>query len=180
MKSTFSIIIVVLLTFSITLAQTPDYWETKILTEHKGLKHKIALIEHQLELLIQANEDTLIPEHFHNGDTSRGLCDTLCTIVIPIGDWNMDQAGRTNIPHGLGSDFMKVLSVTAIILQDNNNSVLYPLGTVQDNTVSPEGGVLLIGTHFVVLRRLMGGFFDNTNFNDTSFNRGWITIKYKI
>jgi hypothetical protein len=101
----------------------------------------------------------------------------LKTKVIEIGDWNMDSVSAINVAHGLSTDFVKIRSISVMII-DDGSSVMYPLNTVTTGTGSPQGGILQTGSTNIVLTRLTGGLFDGTGWDATSFNRGWVTIKY--
>ncbi len=104
--------------------------------------------------------------------------------VIQIGDWNMDSTDSVTIPHGL--DATKIISVNVTILRDiGGGSVLgiYPLNTPYVATTSDfpqHEGVYSTDATDVSLRRRIGGFFDNADFNSTSFNRGWIIIEMAL
>lgn len=105
---------------------------------------------------------------------------TLKTKVIEIGDWDMVNDTIKTITHGI-SDFTKIRSVATIIRPDSDQTQLYkPLNTLQDPFGgSIEGGVNNITSTSIQLTRLDTGFFDSTNYNETSYNRGWITITYE-
>lgn len=100
----------------------------------------------------------------------------LNTKVIDIGDWNMDATSGAGVTHGL--TLSKIRSVSALIRNDAD-TIYYPLsgsGTalVGDVQMVIEG----ITATLVSLSRQTGGNFDNTAFDSTSYNRGWITIQY--
>lgn len=100
----------------------------------------------------------------------------LKTKVMDIGDWNMISTSTINIPHGILRS--KIRTVT-IIIRDDSDLTSYPLGLGQ--TPGQESFCIIDDTN-IVLDRLGsgdGGIFDNTNFNSTSFNRGWVTITYE-
>ena len=43
---------------------------------------------------------------------------------------------------------------------------------------APQGGVGQTDATNVVLHRLTGGTYDNTFYDSTSYNRGWVVIEY--
>jgi hypothetical protein len=95
--------------------------------------------------------------------------------VLPIGDWNMDSTSSVDIAHSL--DWENIRAVSAIIINDDNNSRYMIAGT------GPSGGYwggVGVGTGNITLFRASPGMFDSTMFNSTSFNRGWITIWHDL
>ncbi len=97
--------------------------------------------------------------------------------VIEIGDWNMVATTSVTINHGL-SDYLKTREVLAMIRHDND-TFLYPLMGV-DASGTLTGGVSAIAATAITLVRVGGAVrFDNVAFDSTSYNRGWIIIKYE-
>jgi hypothetical protein len=103
---------------------------------------------------------------------------TLKVKVVNIGDWNMDSTTAVSIAHGI-TDFKKIRSMTAII-RDDADTTYYNIDGVEDATGDSFGGINLASSANISLRRHTGGVFDSTNFNSTSYNRGWITIWYEV
>ena len=103
----------------------------------------------------------------------------LKTKIIEIGDWDMNANDGVSVAHGL-SDYTKIISVKAMIRPDAGNNETYPLCDVMNNfaTDGVEGGILRIDATNIDLRRFLGGFFDSVSFDSTSYNRGWVIIKY--
>ena len=94
----------------------------------------------------------------------------ILTKIVNIGDWNMDSTASVTVAHGL--TLANIRDVQVLIRQDLDTPY-YPLdysGHGYWNVIS-AGGV-------VALYRTAGGTFDSTDFDATSFNRGWITITY--
>lgn len=104
------------------------------------------------------------------GITENGV--TLKRKVINIGDWNMDATSTVSVAHGVTSANIRHVSV--LIRADTGTNV-YNL-TV-DSTPSVAGYWYFDST-YINLGRLAGGGYDNTNFDATSFNRGYIYIDY--
>lgn len=104
--------------------------------------------------------------------------DILKTKVIEIGDWNMVSTSSVSIAHGI-SDYRNIRSVNVIIRADSGGSnVVVPLNNFNFSTGNMSGGVYLVDSTDVNLRRKSGETFDDADFNSTSYNRGWITIQY--
>lgn len=100
--------------------------------------------------------------------------------VIRIGDWNMDTTINVSVAHGLSSTYLKIRSIDVIIRNDTN-AFLYSLFNTEtiSGTGVNQGWLSGITSTSVSLYRLTGGFFDSTSFDSTSFNRGWIIIRYE-
>ena len=103
--------------------------------------------------------------------------------VIEIGDWNMDATIFVNIAHGLAGADIRSLSV--VIRHDtfSAGSIATPVPFTSISSADGTGGtevdlaVTFTTTHVLLVRR-GGGSYDNTGFDSTSYNRGWITIWY--
>jgi DUF4097 and DUF4098 domain-containing protein YvlB len=102
----------------------------------------------------------------------------LKTKVLEIGDWNMDLDTYVLVPHGI-ADHTKIRNVQVIIRNDDL-TITREL-THGDN--GGNGGYWQIADGFgnenINLVRNSTQSFDNTNYNSTSFNRGWIYITYE-
>lgn len=101
---------------------------------------------------------------------------TLSTKVIPIGDWDMVATAGLAIAHSI-SNYKNIRSVSVIIINDSD-TVNYDLNR-GSTTSAMDGGLNAITATEVTLSRVTSGWFDDTDFNATSFNRGWITIVYE-
>jgi len=100
----------------------------------------------------------------------------LNTKVIDIGDWNMDADNTVAVAHGL--TLANIRTVSAMIRNDGSGTY-YPIGYSGSSLNSePQVYFNAISSTTVTLGRLSTGDFDNTSFDSTSFNRGWITIQY--
>lgn len=97
---------------------------------------------------------------------------SLNTKIINIGDWNMDTTQSLDVAHGV--TLSKIRSLSAIIIADSSTT-RYDLNIMDG---AGDGGGLFADATNVVLRRIASGFFDNTSFNSTSFNRGYIVLQY--
>ncbi len=95
--------------------------------------------------------------------------------VIEIGDWNMDADTSVSVAHGL--TYANIRSVIALIRDDADTSVIDFASALNNNNATSSGNLACQTTN-VVLTRDLGGAFDNTNYDSTSYNRGWITILY--
>ena len=95
--------------------------------------------------------------------------------IVEIGDWNMDSTSSVQVAHGLTQS--KIRGIRALIRSDDD-------ATVRDfNALS--AGVSGAWTQYIAatatkisLSRAEGSHFDNTSYDSTSFNRGWMIIDY--
>lgn len=93
--------------------------------------------------------------------------------IMNIGDWNLDSTASVLVAHGI-ADYTKIRSVS-VVVRDDTDSVY---------SISPylDPSVLLfhrLETTNIFIQRTGSSFFDSTNYNSTSFNRGHITIIYE-
>ena len=84
--------------------------------------------------------------------------------IVNIGDWDMDSTSNINVIHGLV--FADIRSWFVSIIDDASNIYL-------DLNLS---GFSEVGSLNFSLFRTGGGAFDNTDYDATTFNRGFITI----
>lgn len=95
------------------------------------------------------------------------------TKIIDIGDWDMDASISVTVAHGLTAT--KIRSISAIVRTDDAAGA-YSID--YDNSAgSLSKGINFDATN-IYLTRKTSGPFDGTDFNATSFNRGWVTITY--
>ena len=102
----------------------------------------------------------------------------LVTKVIEIDDWDMVGVGSASVNHGL-ADHKKIRTIDCIIIEDAGLSdQILPLNFNQVSTGIAQGSINLTDSSTIILTRLSGGYFDSTDYDSTSYNRGWVTIKY--
>lgn len=99
---------------------------------------------------------------------NTGSFNALKTKVLEIGDWDMDANATTSVAHGLTSDDIR--SVQVMIKLDSATSTLTDLNA---------GGYAYVSTTNVILTRTGSGYFDNTSYDSTGYNRGFILIHYE-
>lgn len=91
--------------------------------------------------------------------------------VVNIGDWDMDTTNFVQVAHGL--TFSKIVLIHVTILIDDD------VGDIGYEYFDGTGlSSISFGTTNVSINRVTGGLFDSTNFDKTSYNRGYITILY--
>lgn len=98
----------------------------------------------------------------------------LNTIIVDIGDWDMDADATATISHGITQT--KIRAVNVLIRDDTSTNVYdFNAGNTTETTIR---SIRLTSTS-VVLARGTSGLFDNTSYNTaTSYNRGWVVIQY--
>lgn len=124
---------------------------------------------------VTGNADTAThSDHTHSIVETGTGAGTIRKKIIEIGDWNMDSTENVVLSHGITFD--KIRSVNVLIRYDSNGAI-YSL-IAGDGSDSDVAGWILWDTTTIQLHRVASGFFDSTNFDSTSYNRGWITIEY--
>lgn len=98
---------------------------------------------------------------------------TLHTKIIEIGDWNMDSTDFVNIAHGV--DYSKIISVQAIIKNDLDS---YSVNLAGTSTGGLGMGSIYTYATYILLARMTSGYFDHTDYDSVSYNRGYILIQY--
>ena len=98
--------------------------------------------------------------------------DTLGLRVYEIGDWNMDATPSVLVTAS-GIEALNIRMIT-VLIRDDLGTTIYPIG---------QGGYYAIVDHIIdnsiALTRTETGIFDSTDYNSTSYNRGWITVWYQ-
>ena len=96
--------------------------------------------------------------------------------VVNIGDWNMVSTASINVTHGL-TDFKQIRQISVNIRDDADTQ--YTLLTSGDSGSGTAFGVIAGQTSTnIQLFRIAGVGFDSSNYDATSYNRGFVTIWY--
>jgi hypothetical protein len=99
------------------------------------------------------------------------------TISLNIGDWNMDSTSSVNVAHGL--DYTKIVEVNAFI-RDDAGTTYNMLSHNKTTALITDGSIALVNSTNVNLERKVSGPYDNSSYDSTSYNRGFVTIKYVL
>lgn len=101
------------------------------------------------------------------------------SVELEIGDWDMDATDFVTIPHGLSSTEWKTIRNVQAIIRSDDDLSYYNL-TTQQNSVDGTctGAINVIDSTNIGLIRTRTYEFDNTFFDSTSYNRGWVTFEY--
>lgn len=103
--------------------------------------------------------------------------------TVQIGDWDMNSDSTTTVdyPDGVSKENLRGLS--GIIIPDVSASIQnnYMIGgfSAEIAATSPDVNFANVGASGIIIRRVSSGFYDSTDFEDTPFNRGWVTVLYE-
>jgi hypothetical protein len=98
-------------------------------------------------------------------------------LVVEIGDWDMDATAVVYISTGIADH--KIIAVSGIVRSDTDSS-RWPL-SIQTNAAGYGARIYTVdnsGAGVVSIAREAGGAFDDTSFDATSYNRGWLVVSY--
>lgn len=110
-------------------------------------------------------------------DCVRSFDTALRTEIVEIGDWNMDTTASVNISlSGVASQ--EAIRHLSVIIRNDANTNFYPLEIL--NGGLPSGFWSIGGSNITLGRVASTGLFDSTNFNSTSYNRGWVYLVWDI
>lgn len=99
------------------------------------------------------------------------------TKIIDIGDWDMDTTGSVVIAHNLAS-VEAIRKINVMIRKDSDvPQVMRPLDVAVGGS---SDGYVEADVTDIILFRTAAGAFDSTDYDETSYNRGYILIEYKV
>jgi len=99
----------------------------------------------------------------------------LSLTVLEIGDWNMNADATKSVAHGL--TLANIRFGAATIRNDADDTLFFLVaGTSGAGIEGHWGSSGAVDATNVNLRRGAGTTFDSTDFNATSYNRGWIGL----
>jgi hypothetical protein len=102
----------------------------------------------------------------------------LYTTVLNIGDWDMDGNVQKTVTHYL--ELSKIRNIVATIRNDADTlRYVFPSVTTTAGT-EVDGFVQFTNSTQITLARRNSGTFDDTDYDSTSYNRGWVKIEYEI
>jgi len=99
--------------------------------------------------------------------------DVLKDFVIEIGDWNMDADGQKDIDVGYAAGYIRKWHV--IIRQDADGQ-----RNPFEDWSNQGRSVINMTSRYLSLFRTASGGYDNSTFDSTSYNRGWVVITLKV
>jgi len=102
------------------------------------------------------------------------------TAFFDIGDWDMDTTGTAAVTlTGVDPDYIRGAQIFII---NDDGDLLTPIYI--DTTFTAADGHFSIDTSVdpavLNMGRKLGGFFDSTSYDSTSYNRGYIIVDYMV
>lgn len=126
---------------------------------------------------LSATDSVAITAVYRSATSSIETTIILKQKVIAIGDWNMDSTTAKNVAHGMGGDWLGIRLIQMIIRNDDDAAQAYfrnsPYGEAS------EVWFTAIGSTTITLARKTDGLYDDTDYDDIGYNRGWIYIVYQ-
>jgi len=122
----------------------------------------------------------------YEDDSGNESTKALFTKVIEIGAWDMDADTSKTV--NVGVNHPKIRSIQAMIINDTSAAIM-PLDSLYISGGTPNGtmngGINVIGASpitddDVTLFRTPSKEFDSVNYDDSTMNRGYITIVYEV
>lgn len=100
--------------------------------------------------------------------------------TIEIGDWNMDTTPTVTIDvSSLGISHANIRHIMVTIVADDDyvlSRAKFTLPYFDSSSIVAWFGAKLESPDQISIQRADGSLFDATGFDDTGYNRGWITI----
>ena len=126
-----------------------------------------------------ANNTQLTKDSSGNIAWEVGSSGGLVTTTVNIGDWDMDTTTLVNIAHSLSATEWQTIRSIEVIIRNDTDTQRELLTAFEDVTSAYRaGGVRYFDSTNIRLLRRTGGIFDNTSYDSTSYNRGFITFSY--
>jgi hypothetical protein len=108
---------------------------------------------------------------------------TVKSKILEIGDWDMDTNDSKSVASGISSLETKLRLVSIMVRNDSATELNPFLCTIRQiaggSLYEGEGGINISTDDLIYLRRKTAGIYDSTEYNSTSYNRGWIYITYQ-
>jgi hypothetical protein len=100
-------------------------------------------------------------------------------VTMNIGDWNMATTATVAVPHGLSATEYKTIKNMSAIIRDDADTNYFNLSATTTLSLDINGSTSLAdATNIYLVRRAGGGSFATTDYDSTSYNRGFITFEY--
>jgi hypothetical protein len=123
------------------------------------------------------NEDNEVNGYQFVDALLKFVNDGLLTKVIEIGNWDMDADSFKFIAHGIAGGSNKIKTVYVAIRKDSDeNDIMWAIDSGSPNV----NGTYSWDDDNINPSRAAGELFDSTVYDETSYNRGWITIRYEL
>ncbi len=96
--------------------------------------------------------------------------------IVELGDWDMDTNDSHSVAHGL--NLSQIIGVNVMIRNDADSNRFGGRGHGTLSDTYTELTIRAVGPTNLNFLRRTGGTFDSTDFDSTSYNRGWAIIFY--
>ncbi len=134
------------------------------------------------DIILDSNSDITIDAvtNVTINSGSRIIQNGIVTEYVQIGDWNMVTNFDRSVSMPVGVDCDDIRDIQVIIINDANDyrCSLFSAQSLGD-LVEGSWGCVNLGPGTLSLSRRTGGFFDSTDYDATSYNRGFIKITYE-
>tara|TARA_Y100000592_G_scaffold100649_1_gene181723 strand:+ start:2932 stop:3438 length:507 start_codon:yes stop_codon:yes gene_type:complete len=132
--------------------------------------------------------DSLRPAYQSNHVTQYDARDTssrfddygLRRKTVEIGDWDMESSQTATVAHGLTNNLWKNVRNIEVVVRNDDDDTYYTDST--DTSANADDGVeieKIDATNVTLKCAAATSTFANSSFNQTSYNRGWVTIWYE-
>jgi hypothetical protein len=64
------------------------------------------------------------------------------------------------------------------MVRSDDDATYRPIEIINSTTGTLQGSVFFQQSTIIELKRFTGGLFDNTNYDSTGYNRGWLYVEY--
>lgn len=124
--------------------------------------------------------------YLDNSGSGTGIADVGSSSVkrklkfkkIPIGSWDMSSENSKTVAHGVDLDEYVGINILSVSIINDDGDIIDLFTQTNAGIAGTSTGVMSTNSTDILLSRLIGGAYDNSNFNDPSVNRGYIMISY--
>lgn len=99
--------------------------------------------------------------------------------VLEIGDWDMDASVSPSVDVVHGLTLSSIRAIECLVRNDAGNLWAHLNRGANSGDTTPQGYIGSADGTKVYINRLAGGYFDNTGYDSTGYNRGWVVIRYE-
>ena len=95
--------------------------------------------------------------------------------TLELGDWDMDASDNLEVAHGLINNQWQGMREVELVIRNDDDTTYY----TGHQATTADAFVSGVRETNITFERKISGFFDGTDFDSTSYNRGWATIWYE-
>ena len=104
---------------------------------------------------------------------SFGAGAVMIMATLDMDDWDMDATQAIVVNHGRSATEWKTIRDISILIRNDADTEIHSL-----NKLDTDGFFSGLSSTAFNLQRVSGGSLDNTGYDATSDNRGWVTYWY--